>query len=86
AIAPDLVSRLVSLKSRVRLVSRWNPRSQAWSADGRSYDLVATHYLHPPEGGMAAVTSRLAEAVAPGGHLLVVGHAPSEVFTQLTAT
>ena len=24
--------------------------------------------------------------MVPGGHLLVVGHAPSEVFTQLTAT
>lgn len=32
---------------------------------------------------MVEVTRRLAEAVAPGGHLLVVGHAPSEVFTQL---
>jgi hypothetical protein len=32
------------------------------------------------------VTTRLAEAVAPGGHLLVVGHAPSEAFTHLTAS
>lgn len=29
---------------------------------------------------------QLAEAVAPGGHLLVVGHAPSEAFTHLTAS
>jgi hypothetical protein len=35
---------------------------------------------------MVEVTRRLAEAVAPGGHLLVVGHAPSSVFSQLTAT
>jgi hypothetical protein len=48
--------------------------------------LVTTHFLHPPDGGMVEVTGRLAEAVAPGGHLLVVGHAPSEVFTQLTAS
>ena len=34
---------------------------------------------------MVKVTGRLAEAVAPGGHLLVVGHAPSEAFTHLTA-
>ena len=33
---------------------------------------------------MVELTRRLAEAVAPGGHLLVVGHAPSEVFTRLT--
>jgi hypothetical protein len=35
---------------------------------------------------MVEVTTRLAEAVAPGGHLLVVGHAPSEVFTHLAAS
>ncbi len=42
-------------------------------------------FLHPPDGGMVQVTRRLAEAVRPGGHLLVVGHAPSEAFTHLTA-
>jgi 2-polyprenyl-3-methyl-5-hydroxy-6-metoxy-1,4-benzoquinol methylase len=63
----------------------WQVDARAFAADGRSYDLVTTHFLHPPDGGMAEVTRRLAEAVAPGGHLLVVGHAPSEVFTQLTA-
>jgi hypothetical protein len=35
---------------------------------------------------MVEVTNRLSEAVAPGGYLLVVGHAPSEVFTQLAAS
>ena len=35
---------------------------------------------------MVEVTGRLAGAVAPGGHLLVVGHAPSEHFTHLTAS
>lgn len=34
------------------------------------------------EGG--DVTRRLAEAVAPGGSLLVVGHAPSATFTHLS--
>jgi 2-polyprenyl-3-methyl-5-hydroxy-6-metoxy-1,4-benzoquinol methylase len=58
--------------------------ARTFAADGRSYDLVTTHFLHPPDGGMVGVTSRLGEAVAPGGHLLVVGHAPSEVFTQLS--
>ena len=33
---------------------------------------------------MVDVTSRLCEAVAPGGHLLVVGHAPGEAFTHLS--
>jgi 2-polyprenyl-3-methyl-5-hydroxy-6-metoxy-1,4-benzoquinol methylase len=64
----------------------WQVDARTFAADGRSYDLVTTHFLHPPDGGMVEVTRLLSEAVAPGGHLLVVGHAPSEVFTQLSAT
>ena len=64
----------------------WQVDARTFAADGRSYDLVTTHFLHPPDGGMVEVTGRLAEAVAPGGHLLVVGHAPSEVFTQLSSS
>ena len=64
----------------------WQVDARTFAADGRSYDLVTTHFLHPPDGGMVEVTNRLSEAVAPGGHLLVVGHAPSEVFTHLTAS
>lgn len=64
----------------------WQVDARSFAAEGRSYDLVTTHFLHPPDGGMVEVTSRLAEAVAPGGHLLVVGHAPSGVSTQLTAS
>lgn len=63
----------------------WQVDARTFAANGRSYDLVTTHFLHPPEGGMAEVTNRLCEAVAPGGYLLVVGHAPSEVFTHLSA-
>jgi 2-polyprenyl-3-methyl-5-hydroxy-6-metoxy-1,4-benzoquinol methylase len=63
----------------------WQVDARAFAAGRRSYDLVTTHFLHPPDGGMVKVTSRLAQAVAPGGHLLVVGHAPSEAFTHLTA-
>jgi hypothetical protein len=64
----------------------WQVDARTFAADGRSYDLVTTHFLHPPDGGMVEVTNRLSEAVAPGGRLLVVGHAPSEVFTHLTAS
>jgi 2-polyprenyl-3-methyl-5-hydroxy-6-metoxy-1,4-benzoquinol methylase len=64
----------------------WQVDARTFMADGRSYDLVTTHFLHPPDGGMVEVTRRLSTAVAPGGHLLVVGHAPSEVFTHLTAS
>ncbi|MDQ0574322.1 class I SAM-dependent methyltransferase [Agromyces albus] len=64
----------------------WQVDARTFAADGRSFDLVTTHFLHPPDGGMVEVTRRLSEAVAPGGHLLVVGHAPSGVFTHLTAS
>jgi 2-polyprenyl-3-methyl-5-hydroxy-6-metoxy-1,4-benzoquinol methylase len=64
----------------------WQVDARSFSADGRSYDLVTTHFLHPPDGGMVEVTRRLAGAVAPGGRLLVVGHAPSELFAELSAT
>jgi 2-polyprenyl-3-methyl-5-hydroxy-6-metoxy-1,4-benzoquinol methylase len=61
----------------------WQVDARTFEAGGRSFDLVTTHFLHPPDGGMVEVVGRLAEAVAPGGHLLVVGHEPSEVFTHL---
>lgn len=62
----------------------WQVDARTFAADGRQFDLVTTHFLHPPDGGMVDVTRRLAGGVAPGGHLLVVGHAPSGVFTQLS--
>jgi 2-polyprenyl-3-methyl-5-hydroxy-6-metoxy-1,4-benzoquinol methylase len=60
--------------------------ARTFAAEGQAYDLVTTHYLHPPDGGMVEVTKRLAAAVTPGGHLLVVGHAPSEIFAHLGAS
>ena len=64
----------------------WQVDARTFAADGRSFDLVTTHFLHPPDGGMVEVTRRLAAAVAPAGHLLVVGHAPSETFTHLNSS
>lgn len=65
-------------------VDWWQVDARAFEAGGRSYDLVTSHYLHAPDGGMVEVTRRLGTAVAPGGLLLVVGHAPSHEFTQLS--
>ena len=61
-------------------VDWWQVDARTFAAEGRSYDLVTTHFLHPPDGGMVEVAGRLAGAVARGGYLLVVGHAPSEAF------
>ena len=40
----------------------------------RAYDLVLVLYLHLARSQLAAVLRRCAEAVAPGGRLLVLGH------------
>ena len=61
----------------------WQVDARSFAAGGRRFDLVTTHFLHPPDGGMLDVTRRLSQAVAPGGCLLVVGHAPSHRFTHL---
>ena len=65
-------------------VDWWQVDARTFAADGRSYDLVTTHFLDPPDGAMVDATRRLCEAVAPGGHLLVVGHAPGEAFTHMS--
>lgn len=61
----------------------WQVDARTFTADGRSFDLVTTHFLHPPDGGMVDVTRRLSGAVAAGGHLLVVGHSPSHRFPHM---
>ena len=63
----------------------WQVDARTFAAGGRAYDLVTTHFLHPPDGGMVDVARRLAGTVAPGGHLLVVGHEPSGEFAHLDA-
>lgn len=65
-------------------VDWWQVDARRFEAQGRTFDLVTTHYLHPPDGSMVGVTARLATAVAPGGHLLVVGHAFSDHVAFLT--
>ena len=47
---------------------------QTWVPQPRSYDLVLVAYLHLPEQQRRPVMRAAAEAVAPGGTLLVVGH------------
>ena len=45
-----------------------------WTPPVRAFDLVAIAYLHLPPEERAAVYPQAAAAVAPGGHLLIVGH------------
>ncbi len=46
-----------------------------------AFDLVTASFLHPAADARRALHRRLADAVAPGGRLLLVAHAPSHVHT-----
>ncbi|MEV1329263.1 class I SAM-dependent methyltransferase [Micromonospora costi] len=59
---PDAASRISWI---VADLTTWQP--------SRRYDLVVSQYVHP-RAPFGAFVARLAEAVAPGGTLLVVGH------------
>ncbi|MFC6704517.1 class I SAM-dependent methyltransferase [Flexivirga alba] len=62
----------------------WQVDAREFEAAGRSYDLVTSHFLHLPDGRMVEAVGRLAGAVNPGGHLLVVGHSPAAHFAELS--
>lgn len=47
-----------------------------------AYDLVTAHYMHLPSAERRLLYARLADAVKPGGTLLLVGHHPSDVHTS----
>ena len=55
-------------------VRTWQPGDEQW-------DLVTSHYFHQPDQLLPDVVRRLADAVAPGGTLLVVGHHPADLAT-----
>ncbi|MBO4204827.1 bifunctional NAD(P)/FAD-dependent oxidoreductase/class I SAM-dependent methyltransferase [Micromonospora echinofusca] len=50
-------------------------------APGR-YDLVSAQFMHLPGAARQELFARLAEAVAPGGTLLIVGHHPGDLRTS----
>lgn len=52
----------------------------AWTPEDAAYDLVSAQFVHLPQAP-ERLFARLAEAVAPGGTLLVVGHHPSDLET-----
>jgi len=52
---------------------------RSWRASPGTYDLVLLSYLHLPADERSAALEGAAEAVAPGGMLLVVAHALSNL-------
>jgi thioredoxin reductase/SAM-dependent methyltransferase len=49
-----------------------------------AFDLVSVHFMHLPSVERIALFDRLADAVAPGGTLLLVGHHPSDLQTTMS--
>ncbi|WP_205696754.1 bifunctional 2-polyprenyl-6-hydroxyphenol methylase/3-demethylubiquinol 3-O-methyltransferase UbiG [Conexibacter sp. SYSU D00693] len=57
----------------------WERHDLATSFPDGTFDLVTSSFLHSPVAlPRTAILRRAAAAVAPGGTLLVIGHAPSE--------
>jgi hypothetical protein len=54
-----------------------------WRPPERAYDLVSIHFMQMARDVRDPTFRRLAEAVAPGGTLLVVGHHPSDLETTV---
>lgn len=46
----------------------------AWTPPAGTYDLVVIVYLHVPPDERGPIYTAAAAAVAPGGHLLIIGH------------
>lgn len=52
-----------------------------WEPPAASLDLVSVHFMHLPSIQRRPIYRRLANAVAAGGMLLIVGHHPSDLQT-----
>ncbi|MGO4385467.1 class I SAM-dependent methyltransferase [Specibacter sp. RAF43] len=51
----------------------------SWTPPRAAFDLVSAQYMHLPRAEREPLFARLADAVAPGGTLLLVGHAGSDL-------
>jgi 2-polyprenyl-3-methyl-5-hydroxy-6-metoxy-1,4-benzoquinol methylase len=49
-----------------------------WAPGEERFDLVTAMFVHLPGESMTSLVPRLAEAVAPGGTLIVAGHDPAD--------
>ena len=55
----------------------------SWIPPARQFDLVSAQFMQLPQAELASLHRRLADAVRPGGVLLIVGHHPSDLDTGM---
>ena len=64
---------------------QWVPADlTTWAPPRATYDLVSAQFLQLPTEERIPLFARLAASVAPGGHLLIVGHHPSDMQTTVS--
>jgi SAM-dependent methyltransferase len=75
------IERAAGFAGRAGVAERidWQQVDLAGWVPGDYFDLVSAQYLHLPPPIRGQVFQRLAEAVAPAGSLLLVGHHPSDL-------
>jgi thioredoxin reductase/2-polyprenyl-3-methyl-5-hydroxy-6-metoxy-1,4-benzoquinol methylase len=73
------LQRAAARASKLGLDITWLHADLARSPAPGTYDLVTSHFLHLPVTERKTVFRHLADAVAPGGTLLVVGHEPNDM-------
>ncbi|MCW2634456.1 MAG: putative reductase [Blastococcus sp.] len=69
AEAADVATRINWLHADLRV----------WTPPAATFDLVSAQYMHMPPEPRGVLFARLADAVAPGGTLLIVGHDLSDI-------
>jgi thioredoxin reductase/2-polyprenyl-3-methyl-5-hydroxy-6-metoxy-1,4-benzoquinol methylase len=73
-ISAVALERAAARAGRLGLDITWLHADLTRSPAPQTYDLVTAHFLHMPAAERKIVFRHLADAVAPGGTLLIVGH------------
>jgi SAM-dependent methyltransferase len=81
-ISTVALERAAAHAGRLGLDITWLHTDLTQTSPPGTYDLVTAHFLHVPKAAQQALFHRLADAVAPGGTLLVVGHDPRDMTTM----
>lgn len=82
-ISSVALQRAAARAEKLGLDITWLHADLARSPAPGTYDLVTAHFLHVPKAAREPLFRHLADAVAPGGALLVAGHDPSNLTTTV---